>query len=258
MYLLFLYSHVFCLWPYGYLTVHRNNVFVCCSCIYMFFGLWPFGYVAVYGDQCTQCKEARQSHLPILAHGHTSLHHPSHERRWKTKKWQTKNFKKTAISQPNNQHQLVPLWPYACNHYSRLIKVVVIFVISLVYLLSFLPGVIISISINFSTWRDHFPPGKVDKAMTGQKIKLEKFDGRRHLWMLPSLFFTRIFFVVWVFWGRWGRLDTNLCRRQLPSPRPAHSTVRLYTFAAEEMKWYDTGVFLSKVLLIKGIHMIPT
>ena len=144
MYLLFLYSHVFCLWPYGYLTVHRNNVFVCCSCIYMFFGLWPFGYVAVYGDQCTQCKEARQSHLPILAHGHTSLHHPSHERRWKTKKWQTKNFKKTAISQPNNQHQLVPLWPYACNHYSRLIKVVVIFVISLVYLLSFLPGVIIS------------------------------------------------------------------------------------------------------------------
>ena len=103
----------------------------------MFFGLWPFGYVAVYGDQCTQCKEARQSHLPILAHGHTSLHHPSHERRWKTKKWQTKNFKKTAISQPNNQHQLVPLWPYACNHYSRLIKVVVIFVISLVFLLTF-------------------------------------------------------------------------------------------------------------------------
>ena len=121
----------------------------------MFFGLWPFGFVAVYGDQCTQCKEARQSHLPILAHGHTSLHHPSHERRWKTKKWQTKNFKKTAISQPNNQHQLVPLWPYACNHYSRLIKVVVIFVISLVYLLTFLPGVIISHQERLTKqWRD--------------------------------------------------------------------------------------------------------
>ena len=128
MCLLFLYLHVFL--ACDLLVIWQVILIMYLLFLYLHvFGLWPFGYVAVYGDQCTQCKEARQSHLPILAHGHTSLHHPSHERRWKTKKWQTKNFKKTAISQPNNQHQLVPLWSNARDHYTRLKKVIVIFII---------------------------------------------------------------------------------------------------------------------------------